>query len=177
MTILGLIIGEPPPSDKPALEQTALEVTSPDDGQSVKSKTAAADAAPTTPAAKSEPRPSPQIDEAGVLRSLRQYASLYNSSRYAEAVRHLSDRIVNECGRPIAMPFALSRNHDMEEIDFRVTSVRAWNDGSRKADVRLIERIGGSDEPTVLGLGPFIRERGMWVMDDLYPIGAGVFCD
>ncbi len=41
MLVLGAIIGEPPSDkkDKPAIEQTALEVTSPADGRSVKSKT------------------------------------------------------------------------------------------------------------------------------------------
>ncbi len=133
------------------------------------------------PATQTSARPAPDINQAAVLRSLQEYARLYNAGSYAEATRYLSDQTVDECGGALATALALAQNHELDGIDFRVTRVRSWEDGSRKADVQLVERIKGVADPSEqeLGLGPFIRQRGEWVMDDLYfyPLGAGAFCD
>ena len=133
----------------------------------------------TTPQPTQANAPTPDIDEAAVLKSLQMYARAYDAGDYAVATRYLSDRAVDACGGPLATALALSQIHKTDGIDFRVTRVKSWADGSRMADVRLVERIEGSEVPTELGLGPFIQQRGRWAMDDekFYPVGAGAFCE
>ena len=104
---------------------------------------------------------------------LKDYLSLYNEGSYAIAPAHLSSGVDREC--PGGLADALAQNHHIEDIDYGVTAVRAWDDDPNMADVVTLERYGGQTYRLELGLA-FVYESGRWKLDDLYPLGAGAFC-
>lgn len=107
---------------------------------------------------------------------LQDYLALYGGGDYVNATAHLSADVESECGGPTNLAFALSQNHDIEDIDYGAKAVKAWGpDDPNMADVTTIETYGGGSFRQVLGLA-FVREGGEWKLDDLYPLGAGAFC-
>ncbi|HXF37216.1 MAG TPA: hypothetical protein VNO17_08555 [Actinomycetota bacterium] len=121
--------------------------------------------------------PARALDEEAILAMLKEYLRLYNNGDYIQASGFLSSRVEAECGGPTALAFALSQNHRIEGIDYDVKSVRAWGpDDPTMADVTTVESYGGHSHKLVLGLA-FVFERGDWKLDDLYPLGAGAFCE
>lgn len=114
-----------------------------------------------------------RLDEGAVLAMLKEYLSLYNGGAYAAATAHLSSDVDRECSGGLAD--ALAQNHHIEEIDYDVSAVRAWDDEPNMADVVTVERYGGQTYRLELGLA-FAFEDGGWTLDDLYPLGAGAFC-
>ncbi len=116
------------------------------------------------------------MDEQAVLAMLQEYLQLYDAGDYVHASVHISSRVEQECGGPTALTFALAQNHEIEGIDYGAKEVHASTDDPQKADVTMVEMYGGRSYRLVLGLA-FISERGEWKLDDLYPLGAGAFCE
>lgn len=128
-----------------------------------------------------EPEPSPEPEdeadnEKALLRMLQNYVALYNQGDYIQASTSLSADIEGQCGGPTDLAFALSQNHRIEDVDYEVVAVRMWDDDPNMADVVTIERYGGGSSRLTLGLA-FVHQSGQWKLDDLYPLGAGAFCD
>ena len=133
---------------------------------------------PTPSAADENPNePKNALGEKAVLEMLREYLRLYDNGDYIHASAFLSSHVEADCGGPTNLAFALSENHRIEGINYDVRSVSAWGpDDPTMADVTTVESYGGDSYELDLGLA-FVFERGDWRLDDLYPLGAGAFCE
>jgi hypothetical protein len=129
----------------------------------------------TSPTASPPPTPTTGLNDEAVLSMLKTYLALYDRGDYIHASTYLSSSVETTCGGPTALALALFQNHRIEGIDYGVAGVRAWGDGSNKADVMTVETYSGRNHRLVLGLA-FVHESDGWKLNDLYPIGAGAFC-
>jgi hypothetical protein len=116
------------------------------------------------------------LDADAILAMLQEYIDLYNAGDYISASAFLSSDLEAQCGGPTDLAFALSQNHNVEQIDYGVVKVRAWGpDEPSMADVITIENYVGASYRQPLGLA-FTREGGEWKLADFYPLGVGAFC-
>lgn len=115
-------------------------------------------------------------DVAAIERLLNEFAENYNSGDYINASAAFTAQVESECGGATDLAFALSRNHEIERIDYYFSDVEPWGDGSLKADVTVTERWDGDEMEQELGL-QFTREGGQWKLAGMFPIGASAYCD
>lgn len=115
-------------------------------------------------------------DVTAIERLLNEFSRNYNSGNYINASAAFTAQVESECGGATDLAFALSRTHKIERIDYYFSDVEPWGDGSLKADVTVTERWDGDEMEQALGL-EFARQAGQWKLADIFPIGAGPYCD
>lgn len=115
-------------------------------------------------------------DVVAIERLLDEFSRNYNSGDYINASAAFTAQVESKCGGATNLAFALSRNHEIERIEYYFSNVEPWGDGSRKADITVTERWDGDEMEQRLGL-QFAREGSEWKLAGIFPIGAGAYCD